>query len=71
MQLRYQGNLITVRWTADAWDSLEVSDSEVIGELDIEEFQSSAESMLEKRQMQGGVPGSENQVPQPLFPPPR
>jgi hypothetical protein len=71
MQLRYQGNLIKVRWTDETWESPEVGNSEVIGELDIEKFQSSAESMLEKLQTQGNVPGSENQVPQPLFPPPR
>jgi hypothetical protein len=71
MQLRYQGNLIKVRWTDETWESPEVGNSEVIGELDIEKFQSSAESMLEKLQTQGNVPGSGNQVPQPLFPPPR
>jgi outer membrane protein assembly factor BamB len=71
MQLRYQGNLIKVRWTDETWESPEVGNSEVIGELDIEKFQSSAESMLEKLQTQGNIPGSENQVPQPLFPPPR
>ena len=71
MEIKFQGNLFSIQWTDQAWDSPAdpdskdsgSKDSETIADLDKEKFQTNAEARVEKLRANGLAPENPGNQP--------
>ena len=71
LEIKFQGNLFSIQWTDQAWDSPAdpdskdsgSKDSETIADLDKEKFQTNAEARVEKLRANGLAPENPGNQP--------